>query len=55
MAARHIVGVTAAPHEDLPRAGLQIQNGHLRGIEAAGHRRDREQHGPAAGSISGQR
>ena len=48
MAARHVVGVTAAAHEDRARPGLQVQDRHLRGIEAARHRRDREQHGPAA-------
>ena len=48
MAARHVVGVTAAAHEDLPYPGLEIQDGDLRGIEAAGQRGDREQHGAAA-------
>ncbi len=47
--ARHVVGVTAAAHENLARAGLQIQNGHLCSIEAACERRDREQHGAATG------
>ncbi len=46
--ARHVVGVSAASHEDRARPGLQVQDRHRCGIEAARDRPDREQHGPAA-------
>ena len=48
MTARHVVGVTAASEEHGVLPGLHIQDRHLCGIKAAGHRRDREQHGPTA-------
>jgi hypothetical protein len=43
------VGVTAAPHQHLTRPALDIEDGHLCGIEAAGQCRDREEHGLPAG------
>ena len=48
MPARHVVGVTAAAHENRARPGLQVQDRHLRGIKAARDRRNREQYGPTA-------
>ena len=48
MAARHVVRLAAAPHQDLLCAGPQVEDGHLRGIDAARRRGDRKQNGLAA-------
>ena len=48
MPARHVAPKTAAAHEDRAGSRLQIQNRHLRGIESAPERHDREEHRAAA-------
>ena len=53
--ARHVMSVAAAAHENPARPCLEIQDGHLRGIEPGRQRRDREQNSPTGGSISGQK
>ena len=49
VAARHILGVAAAAHENPAGTSREVQNGHLCSIAAAREGHDRKQHRPAAG------
>ena len=51
MAARHVLRLARAGDEDLPGAGIYVEHRDLRRLDAAGRRRNREQHGTAARQV----